>query len=58
MRLALVKGYREKGWDVIAAVRDPSKMQKLSRVRTIKLDAASRTDANQVSSNLTPWYLY
>jgi len=48
--LALVKEYAERGWEVIAAVRDVSKMERIHGVRVVKISSDSRTDAKEVSS--------
>jgi len=51
--LEFVKIYLSKGWTVIAAVRDPSSFPKDvgggDKVRVVKLDAGSLTDAKDVS---------
>lgn len=46
----MTKAYLEKGWKVIAAVRDPKSMPKLDggEVVTIKLDAGEKEDARKV----------
>jgi len=49
--LAYVEAYAEKGYKVIAAVRDTSKMPttKAKDVIVIKLDSASLSDAKEVT---------
>jgi hypothetical protein len=47
----LTKAYIEKGWRVIAAVRDPSTMPEVRReVVVVKLDAGEKEDAKKVRS--------
>lgn len=48
--LELTKAYLEKGWKVVAAVRDPKSMPKLDggEVVTVKLDAGEKEDAKKV----------
>lgn len=48
--LELTKAYLEKGWKVIAAVRDPKSMPKLEKgeVVVVKLDAGEKDDAKKV----------
>ena len=47
--LGFVHAFLEKGYTVIAAIRDVSKMPKLDGVITVKIAADSKTDAKQVS---------
>jgi uncharacterized protein YbjT (DUF2867 family) len=48
----LAKAYIEKGWRVIAAVRDPNKMPEVGggEVVVVKLDAGEKEDAKKVRS--------
>jgi putative NADH-flavin reductase len=45
----LTKAYLEKGWKVIAAVRDPSKMKIEGDVMVVKLEVGEKEDAKKVS---------
>jgi putative NADH-flavin reductase len=47
--LELTKAYLEKGWKVIAAVRDPSKMKIEGDVMVVKLEVGEKEDAKKVS---------
>ena len=49
--LELTKAYIQKGWKVIAAVRDPKSMPKTEggEVVVIKLDAGEKEDAKKAS---------
>lgn len=52
--LEFTKIYAAKGWDVIAAVRDPSSFPAVEgSIRTVKIDAASTTDAAEVSLSVS-----
>jgi uncharacterized protein YbjT (DUF2867 family) len=45
----LTKAYLEKGWKVIAAVRDPSKMPKVEgEVVVVRLEVGEKEDAKKV----------
>jgi NAD(P)-dependent dehydrogenase (short-subunit alcohol dehydrogenase family) len=46
--LALVKAFVAKGYQVIAAVRDPAKMETVEGVIVLKLESASPDDAKAV----------
>jgi putative NADH-flavin reductase len=46
--LELTKAYLEKGWKVIAAVRDPSKMKKEGDMMVVKLEVGEKEDAKKV----------
>lgn len=47
----MTKAYIEKGWRVIAAVRDPNKMSEVGgEVVVVKLDAGEKEDAKKVRS--------
>lgn len=48
MGLELTKAYLEKGWKVIAAVRDPSKMKVDGDVMVVKLEVGEKEDAKKV----------
>lgn len=49
--MELTKAYLEKGWKVIAAIRDPNSMPKLEGdVVTVKLDAGEKEDAKNVGT--------
>ena len=47
--LAFVHAYAERGWSIIAAVRDPSKMPDIPGIKVIKIEVDSLTDAKSVS---------
>lgn len=51
----MTKAYLEKGWKVIAAVRDPKSMPKLDQgeVVVVKLDAGEKDDAKKVCPVIT-----
>jgi putative NADH-flavin reductase len=46
--LELTKAYLQKGWKVIAAVRDPSKMEIEGDVMVVKLEVGEKEDAKNV----------
>ena len=46
---ALAEAWHAKGWTVIAAVRDVSKMEAKERMIVVKLDADSWTDPKEAS---------
>jgi len=48
----LTELYLEKGYTVVAAVRDPATMKPLEGVVTVKLDAGSTTDAKEAVEEL------
>jgi len=48
----LVTAYLEKGYEVIAAVRDPATVTAQKGVTVVKLDAGSLTDAKEAASEL------
>ncbi|CAD6578757.1 MAG: hypothetical protein TREMPRED_002262 [Tremellales sp. Tagirdzhanova-0007] len=50
--LGFVHAFLEKGYTVIAAIRDVSKMPKLDGVITVKIAADSKTDAKQAMEDL------
>ncbi|TYJ53577.1 hypothetical protein B9479_005782 [Cryptococcus floricola] len=51
--LEIAKSYLEKGWKVVAAVRDVGKMPKLEGdLLVLKIDAASLTDAQEAAQEL------
>jgi putative NADH-flavin reductase len=51
--LELTKAYLEKGWKVIAAVRDPSKMKVEGDVMVVKLEVGEKGDAKKVRTPLS-----
>jgi len=59
--LEFAKRYAERGWTVVAAVRDPSSMPKLEskgegKVVVVKIDAGSTTDAKEAVAELKSKY--
>ena len=56
--LELTKAYLEKGWKVIAAVRDPSKMDIKGDVMVVKLEVGEKEDAKKVRSLSIFFFLY
>jgi hypothetical protein len=57
----LTKAYLEKGWKIIAAVRDPSKMKIEGDVMVVKLEVGEKEDAKKVrplsaSPPFSPFY--
>ncbi|WVQ81966.1 hypothetical protein IAT38_004093 [Cryptococcus sp. DSM 104549] len=50
--LGLAKVYLQNGWTVVAAVRDPSKLELEGKVIPVKIDASSVTDAKEAVEEL------